>query len=58
MDNLKQMKNKKLCDWNKSEINKNQKLLISIVKTPSHYCKKCVRTANEDNYLCKAVEIK
>lgn len=52
------MKEKKLCDWNKSEISKNKKLLFLIVKSPSHYCKKCVRTAGDENYLCKAEKIK
>ncbi len=52
------MKNKKLCDWNKSEISKNKKLLFSIVKDPNYYCKKCARAAYDENYLCKVEKLK
>lgn len=52
------MKQKKLCDWNKTEIKENKTLLFPIIKTPDYYCKKCARTASAETYLCKAERIK
>ncbi|MDA3861212.1 MAG: hypothetical protein PF445_08285 [Melioribacteraceae bacterium] len=51
------MKNKKLCDWNKTDIKENKTLLFTLIKTPNQYCKKCARTACDENYLCKAEKI-
>ncbi len=56
--NFIEMKNKKLCDWNKTEIKDAKSKMLSIVKAPAYYCKKCVRVASEDSYLCKPEKIK
>jgi hypothetical protein len=52
------IKNKTLCEWSKSDISKNKKILFTIIKTPLFYCKKCARSANEEIYLCKPERIK
>ncbi len=58
MEKQKNMKNKKLCDWTKSGINKNEKLLFSLIKNPSFFCKKCARSSKDESYICKAEKIK
>ena len=51
------MKVKTICDWNKSDIKENKKILFSLIKNPTYYCKKCVRASSDESYLCKAEEI-
>jgi hypothetical protein len=51
------MKPKTICDWNKSEIKENKKILFSLIKNPTYYCKKCARASNDESYLCKAEKI-
>lgn len=52
------MKEKKLCDWDKTEIKENKELLFSIIKTPEFYCKKCTRVSRDEKLICKADKIK
>ena len=49
---------KKLCDLDKKLIEKKLDSLIKHVDDPNFVCRKCLRVANSDNFLCKAVILK
>jgi hypothetical protein len=47
------MSKKTLCDWTKNDIEKHFNKLSKIVETPQFICKKCARSSNSEEYLCK-----
>lgn len=49
---------KKLCDVKKGEFKLYENEIINIVKNPLFICKKCLRVAHEEKYLCKPNKIK
>lgn len=51
-------KKKKLCDLDKKLIEKKIDSLVKYVNDPNFVCRKCLRVANEYNFLCKAVLLK
>jgi len=46
-------KNKSLCDWHKTEIEKHFSELVEIISQPRYLCKKCARAAKKKQFLCK-----
>ena len=52
------LEQKTLCEWEKKEIEKKSTELVKIIANAKYYCKKCVRTANDKNVLCKPKKLK
>ncbi|MBN2008213.1 hypothetical protein JW960_02580 [candidate division KSB1 bacterium] len=50
-------KDKKLCKWDKEDIQADFKKLKKLVKKPKYVCEKCGRAAREDSALCRPVEL-
>ncbi len=48
---------KTLCEWEKNEIEKKSAELIKIITNGKYYCKKCARSANDKEVLCKPKKI-
>lgn len=46
-----------LCDWSKKDIQRHAEELLQIVTPQLYLCEKCARTACDDRYLCRGVEI-
>ena len=44
---------KTLCEWEKKEIEKQSAELIKLIANAKYYCKKCARSANDKEVLCK-----
>ena len=44
---------KTLCEWEKKEIEKQSSELIKLIANAKYYCKKCARSANDKEVLCK-----
>ncbi|MBT8386195.1 MAG: hypothetical protein KJO12_02185 [Ignavibacteria bacterium] len=49
---------KTLCEWEKNEIEKKSALLVKIISNAKYFCKKCTRSANDKDHLCKPKKIK
>ncbi len=45
---------KTLCEWEKKEIEKKSTELEKLIANAKYYCKKCARSANNKNVLCKS----
>jgi len=43
---------KTICDWSKKELKNDAAFLFWLVKDPTHYCRKCGRSANTKKVLC------
>lgn len=50
--------NKSLCDFTKSEMETNHKMLKKLTKNPTYICKKCFRATSDKDFLCKPNKIK
>jgi hypothetical protein len=48
---------KTLCDWSKSDFEKDFLKLTKIVSQPLFACRKCGRAANNPKFLCKPREL-
>ena len=48
---------KTLCEWEKNEIEKKSAELIKLITDAKYYCKKCARSANDKEVLCKPKKI-
>ena len=46
---------KKMCELKKEQIEANLNKILVRVKQPDHICKKCARSANTKEILCKPV---
>jgi hypothetical protein len=44
---------KTLCDWSKKDLEKRADVLLTLVRDPRWYCRKCARVANVSRVLCK-----
>jgi hypothetical protein len=51
-------KNKTLCDWDRTDIEKNMVDILKIINSPRYICRKCARVARIEDMLCKPVKIK
>jgi len=51
-------KQKTLCEWEKIEIEKKSADLVKLIANAKFYCKKCARSANDKDVLCKPKKIK
>jgi len=49
---------KTLCEWEKKEIEKKPAQLVKIISNAKYLCKKCARSANDKNVLCKPKKFK
>ncbi len=47
-----------LCEWDKKEIEKKSIELVKLVSNSKYYCKKCARSSNNKNVLCKPQKFK
>lgn len=52
------MKITQLCVLKKSDFEKHTKKIIKIMKNPKFICTKCIRVANEKEFLCHPSKIK
>jgi len=48
---------KTLCEWEKKEIEKKSFHLEKLITNSKFYCKKCARSANDKDVLCKPKKI-
>lgn len=48
-------KDKKICKWSKSDIEKRFDKLRDIVSEPTHVCANCGRVARKKKLLCKPI---
>lgn len=46
-----------LCDWSKKDIHRHADELLEIVSPQNYLCEKCARTACDERYLCRGVEL-
>lgn len=51
-------KQKTLCDWDRTDIEKNMTYILSLTSSPKYICRKCARVANDEDVLCKPLKIK
>lgn len=52
------LEQKTLCEWDKKEIEKKSVELIKVISNAKYFCKKCARSANDKDVLCKPKKIK
>ncbi len=57
MKKHKKIKIKSLCKLSKKEVEENLVEIISLVKSPSHVCSKCARSANDEFVLCHPIDL-
>ena len=50
-------KNKTMCKWDKSSIDKDFDDFKKMVTSPTHACGKCGRVANDKKALCKPIKL-
>ena len=48
---------KKMCKFDKKDIEKNLDTIIALVKNPKYICKKCGRVAVSKSNLCKPTKL-
>ena len=52
------LEQKTLCEWEKKKIEKKSDDLMKLIIDAKYFCKKCARSANSKEVLCKPKKIK